>query len=516
MSTHAVAVATPRHLGSSAAPYLLDRDDPDFVPAVLAELPAADGAAKLQATRAAARDGSQRLKLYQPVQRRFHLALLEAWCDTAGRPRVDPARVEAAGLVVRRVRGGVVEGWMRAGGVLRGWVPIDRLGADDADPRPEIRLARRDTGVPSIDRALRALSAGQESSLLEEEVTPMFVAPPEVCARAGRTVYYGVVPTASADLAQTDPDLDEVFDGFGPASTAFRDHLVQPLRGAAYTFPTPPLLDRRFDKEWLKVLLGASIGSSQHLFLQLMRQLVVEFDLFGPSAPSRALLATLDGVQLEYALLNGELTRRTVRASDFVREAARVLFEGEEGQVEMPERWPGMGAAATSALAQTLSGAMRERFRTVKGRPGRFDDPEATYVVRCFLRVRCECGCGPTTVWSGYTEPFVIAPWYETAGSPVQVALPDLSDRNLLKSLKPNVAFTLPPALQNLMMRDPKELMEGGGEVDRLGIGWICSFSIPVITFCAFIVLNIFLSLFDLIFRWMMFIKICIPYPKAK
>ena len=33
------------------------------------------------------------------------------------------------------------------------------------------------------------------------------------------------------------------------------------------------------------------------------------------------------------------------------------------------------------------------------------------------------------------------------------------------------------------------------------------------ITICAFIVLNIFLGLFDLIFRWMMFIKICIPIP---
>jgi len=58
--------------------------------------------------------------------------------------------------------------------------------------------------------------------------------------------------------------------------------------------------------------------------------------------------------------------------------------------------------------------------------------------------------------------------------------------------------------------------MEGKGGGSSVGIGWICSFSIPVITFCAFIVLNIFLSLFDLIFRWMMFIKICIPYPKAK
>jgi hypothetical protein len=344
----------------------------------------------------------------------------------------------------------------------------------------------------------------------------MFVAPPDVCSRAGRTVYYGIVPTASSELAQQDPDLDDVFAGFGPESDAFQEHLVQPLRGVSYTFPTPPLSDRRFDSSWLQTLLSASVTSNEHRFLQLLRQLVVEFDLFGESAESRALLATLRDVRLEYERRDFEFIRRTVRASEFLSDAARVLFEGEEGRVEMPERWPAQEPGGGIVLARRLSGAMRERFRSVKGRPGRFDDPDARYVLRAFVRVRCECGCGPKTIWSDYTEPFVIAPWYETAGNPVQVALPDLSDRNLLKSLKPNVAFTLPPALQNLMMGDPKDLMEGNGEINKLGIGWICSFSIPVITFCAFIVLNIFLSLFDLIFRWMMFIKICIPYPKAK
>jgi hypothetical protein len=97
----------------------------------------------------------------------------------------------------------------------------------------------------------------------------------------------------------------------------------------------------------------------------------------------------------------------------------------------------------------------------------------------------------------------------------VQISLPDVTDRNLLRSLKPNVAFELPPALQNLLLGNPKDLLEGkptgGGSFE---VGWICSFSLPIITICAFICLNIFLSLFDLIFKWMFFIKICIPFPK--
>jgi hypothetical protein len=137
-------------------------------------------------------------------------------------------------------------------------------------------------------------------------------------------------------------------------------------------------------------------------------------------------------------------------------------------------------------------------------------------VIRAFVRLRPEGTCPARTEWSAYSEPFVIAPWYEGAGAPpVQIALPDVTDRNLLRSLKPNVAFELPPALQNLLSSSPKDLLEGKkGSDPGFTIGWICSFSLPIITICAFICLNIFLSLFDLIFRWMFFIKICIPFPK--
>src|SRR5262249_61671000 len=105
-------------------------------------------------------------------------------------------------------------------------------------------------------------------------------------------------------------------------------------------------------------------------------------------------------------------------------------------------------------------------------------------------------------------------PWWDGDAPPAQVPLPDFGD---LKGIKPGVSFQLPPKLADLLRRDPNELVKGhdpGG--DSLGIAWLCSFSIPAITICAFIVLNIFLSLFDLIFRWMAFIKICIPIPLPK
>jgi len=83
--------------------------------------------------------------------------------------------------------------------------------------------------------------------------------------------------------------------------------------------------------------------------------------------------------------------------------------------------------------------------------------------------------------------------------------------------MKPNVSFEVPPSLSNLLGGDMKKLKEGeDGGGPQLDIFWLCSFSLPIITLCAFIVLNIFLTLFNILFFWMAFIKICIPIPRPK
>jgi hypothetical protein len=162
-----------------------------------------------------------------------------------------------------------------------------------------------------------------------------------------------------------------------------------------------------------------------------------------------------------------------------------------------------------------LHGAVMARAAAQKVGVGRFDEPQARYVLRAFVRLKPEGGCPQRVVWSEETEPFVIAPWYEGAGgAPVQIPLPDPSDRNLLRALKPNVAFVVPPALQNLLNGPAKALLGGQGKTGGLGLTWVCSFSIPIITLCAFLVLNVFLTLFNIVFGWMFFLKICLPLPK--
>ena len=535
---HDVALGAPRSVASGGAPLLLQRSDGDFIDAVLDEITSAEGRAKLLATRAAARTTRQVLKLFQPIQRQHHLAMLEAWCDTPGTPRLDPARVESAGLVVRRVRrAGMAaeEGWMRSRGRLRGWLPVQRIGGAARDPASQLRLHSGHTGVADIDHELMQLALQREDTLLSEHVVPMFVAPPEVCKAAGKTVYYGLVPTVSGELAETAPVFDEA-NTFGPESADFRNHLVQALRGEDMEFPldgetlNPAWTEAAeiattvrptgvSNDHWNRLRPGGGSRSGMQRFLRLLRQLDGEFNAFaGTSSASQALRQQLAAIGLPLQLRSGETVARTVNAEAFLRQAVQVLVQRDEQafRPEMPVRWPALPSHQASALRLALSRAVAERFVQLNAAPGRFEDPGAQYVVRAFVRLKPECGCPARIVWSDATEPFVIAPWFEGSGAPpVRIELPDITAPGMLASLKPNVSFAVPAALQNLLGGNPKDLMEGKKPPDSgITIGWICSFSLPAITLCAFIVLSIFLGLLNLIFGWLAFIKICIPYPK--
>ena len=54
------------------------------------------------------------------------------------------------------------------------------------------------------------------------------------------------------------------------------------------------------------------------------------------------------------------------------------------------------------------------------------------------------------------------------------------------------------------------------GEGPKLGIQWICSFSLPVITLVAMILLMIMISLLNIVFFWLPWVRICLPFPKIE
>ena len=534
---HPVLVGAPRDMNGGARPMLLQRSDDDFIEATLDDLRTPTGRQTLQGLRAHATDRQGTLKLFQPIQRQFHLALIEAWCDLPGTPRIDGAKVDSAGMVLRRLgSGNRHEGWMRSKGRVRGWLPLARVGGDSVDPGAAHRPLATLTGVADIDRHLTVFARENTDTALNEDVIPMYLAPPDVCTEAGKTLFYGMVPTLSSELCEAEPVFAVADDAtFGPQSAEFRNHLVEALRGDAMDLPFPGEAVQAwwFDAaESLGTDVPSGVNTTQfnelkksnseasrrlRRFVMLLRQLSVEFNAFEGGTEVAELKALLHAIELPLALRQGETVPRKVRADEFLSRASTVLLDkgSVSGTLEMPATWPALGDTAKRQLAAALHKSLEPRFKAIKGKSGRFDEPAARYVLRAFVRLKPEGGCPARIVWSEASQPFVIAPWYEGAGAPpVQIPLPDPSDRNLLRSLKPNVAFVVPPSIQNLLAGSAKDLMEGKGSTGSLGITWICSFSIPVITICAFIVLNIFLSLFNIVFGWMFFLKICLPFPK--
>jgi hypothetical protein len=500
----------PRH-STEGRPVLVERTDDDFIAALLDELNSDDGRKLLARTVLNAGEQKQGLKLYQPVHRSFHLSIFEASCDAFGEPRLDAAKIDSAGLVVRRFNpaSGRREGWMKLGGEVRGWMPLADARELDRDPDPTRREEPFPAGHPEINTLLKnALGAPQP---YEESVSLLFVAPPHVCAAARRTILYGLVPVASSELVSTkmrsEPRYEED-ELRGLLAPYFRD--PQGIRlggigGKSYSprYAEELLRDSSFVGSAEKEAARKQAEQQLDQFATMVRMLVSVFNAF----EHKELRAALNQVQLD----NGK------RLGDSLAEAAQVFaIEQEDRLYRMPKTWPLLSDRTFTEVVRAAAKASSTRLSTLVPRQGRFDVPGARYEARGFIRVKRDDGCPPKLVWSAPSQPFQIASWYENGKlPPVQVALPPVT-RNNVSSFLPNVAFQVPKNIFDMISRNkPKDFLEQKAKEGRsIGVDWICGFNIPIITLCAFIVLSIFLALLNIIFWWLPFIKICFPLPR--
>jgi len=504
------------------APSILERHDEDFIAALLGELAGADPSAIVPGHRPKA-GASGALRLWQPVHRTFHLALLEAHCDTFGQPRLDPRKIESAGQVIRRVRiqsDGTrrYEAWCATKNRVTGWVALPDAASSDhlRDPDPARRPQPRHTADPVFDRL--TFGAGD---LTAEDTTALFVAPPDTAAATSRTLLYGVMPLTSSSRAGAMPK------GPAPSADEWAAHLSLLLRPSSQAVALWPghseaeraaKLDRADVKNNPVTLPDSTVATGASRFILLVRQLAQEFGLLRPANPDtgRRLLTALNRHAL--TLVDGSARP----AGDYLADAARLYFDLPKPELVLPRprTWPAVGATLAAEWQQLLQQTVAETELALFGSQsggGRYDDPTARYVLRAFIRVKQPGGCPPKIVWSPYSEEFSIAPWYENGpAGPVAIALPDLTPE-FLKQARPNVAFTVPAKLANVLNQDPKKFLEGNaGQGSSFTLDWICGFNLPIITICAFIVLNIFLSLLNLVFFWLPYVKICVPFPRKK
>jgi hypothetical protein len=520
MVKHDISVMGVDISGNSAVkPVLLQMNDDDFPNAFLRDLSAMPPPSSslpavppLSSGRALPSAPNVVVTMYQPVTRVVHLAMVQLCCESPGHPRVDPKRVLSAGLVIRQIPLGggppsAALAWLKNAQGQFAWVQRNATQADDdPDPtkRPQLQSGRAD-----LDQLLAAQTLS----------TPAFVAAPDICNAAQRTLVYALVPTASSEastlqspsVAQTD-------------HKSIRQVLPTLLKAGRHNAPSADLcVDYQYmSDEYAK----AHNASDFQTFSAALRMLYTAFDAFDPNNPgAQKLLAALNN---RHVYVNEGSVTVTKPMGEFYREAATKLIDYDPNgpsplpvpQLKMPHGWDFIDKAAESEILDAMAPLLQSQANAIATPQGRFQDSSRTYYARLFFRIKGETpACPPELVWSCYSDPFRIAAWYESGGRAVApVPLPDPFDRNVLKSAKPTSSFAVPARLMNAMGSasltglSSGTAPSGGG----IGLGWICSFSIPLITICAFFVLNIFLSLLNIVFFWMAFIKICIPFPAPK
>lgn len=479
----------------------------EFVDSLLEDLKAPDWRARLETMRRCRVGSDGVLGLSLPMHRRFQIALYEAWCDGPGRPRLDPARIAGSGIVVRRLRGAQREGWMKRGKSIDGWTVLAQPNLD-----PDPKLANVPDPANAAIRAIIDARRGVSKKPASETVHALYPAPPDVCAAIGRTVLFAVIPVASSETSDLPPPTIN-FQALAAKDRAeMIRHFSEYLKARPQT--EMPRKDEALSADW-NILDAASIVAEPRLgpVGVFLHQLMVELDTLGGSQASADLMAALREIRLPTAEDSLGRPTASIEAAEFVRQAGPILIGRDANPTgfKMPLRWPAVTESLGERLCNAALGCLTEQYKARVGPQGKFADDNARYVVRGFIRVSGHEGCPDRLIWGMESEPFRILPWWDGDGPATVISLPDLAN---LRKMKPAVAFAMPPAIANLLNGNLKDLIDGKKPAPGPEIAWICSFSIPYITICAFIVLNIFFGLLDLVFRWMMYIKICIPIPK--
>lgn len=541
-------------------PSILQLREQDFIDRLLNDLVTTEGRQRLRADVASTRneDNGSILRLYQPVHRISHVVLVDVSCALPGEPRLDANRILEAGVVVRRVASGsTYQGWMKRKGAILGWQDVSTLEdqKEKYDPDPALRQQRQ---LGRNAPVLRMLSAADPPATdWAEDYTTLFKAPPDVCKAAGKTFLYGVMPLTSTEYAegsvssQTPPFTKEHIRKRMPALFKAGGSERQGLPPTGRTL-TAQSRKSSFFKDFFDTL--GYLSQETGLFtdapgteqLRNILDSIPLIDRYPAGFDVRFLQQFFPGQEVKQPdIFSREFPVFEIKPEPslgrFLRQAFEVLMgqpqEATEASdnlpssITLPDAWPfipsgdkaGMSTSvfypvSENMIVDAIHTAMTARWNAMQPVQGRFEEPDATYAIRTFIRVQDTPDCPPRTEWTEYSEAFEIVPWYESGDQPpVKVDLPDIN-RNLLSKLKPNVAFKVPHSVQKFMDNlDLGDLTDGNSpEESKLGFGMICGFNIPIITLCAFIVLSIFLALLNIVFWWLPFVKICIPFPKKE
>ena len=562
---HAIKMHTPFYADPADGTMLHRYLDDQFIPRFLQEAGSGklQGTAK-QAWRQTDRFGKHAQadnlpSLRLPLHRAFHVVSCEVSCDLPGNPAWDPARIISAGFVIRRGTPAQSRIWKMRDGIPQGW---QHSAHKDLEPDEYRRLLQR--GLIQA-RVPDPLFSGEQTYPLHHSVVRQDLGEGNSRTRTllygflplGGSVEVPLNSEKQEDKKQRNPlqmagPLAEhewpfgCWDGTSKAETIDYDcDKGDPLENCCNRYT------------WTQQSgLVVNNGVPTRAFIQLLRTLVERYQVYNTLDPANeALRSQLDQIYLRSNLVIEAGSRREPDLSNtneyssllawienhypaFLdamgnwQEAMRkqeLANPGEDpGDLSEPAYpliknaglydWQQPSGSASSnidiyitqqqaeSLRELLAIRMESAMQQVADSlpVARFQQGENDiYFVKPFVRYRGDCG-NEKMSWGPESKAFRVASALDPeAVRPTSIQLPELDD--VKRGLAKGVTFITPKSLADQMEKIKPDMdfkKQGNGNLLGFCANLTISFSIPIITICAMILLMIIINLLNIFLRW--------------
>lgn len=547
---HAIKLHTPFYADPADGTMLHRYLDEQFIPRFLQEA----GNGQLSGTAQQAWRRSDRFgkhagelpTLRLPLHRAFHVVSCEVSCDLPGDPAWDPARIISSGFVIRRGTSARARIWKMRDGVPQGWQSSEHT---DLEPDEYRRLLQR--GLIRA-RAPEPLFSGEQTYPLHPQVVTQDLGNGNTRTR---TLLYGFLPLGgtvevplqneSAADSDSGPRLTGqlaehewpfgCWDGVSD-TTSINDNCngEDPLNDCCGRF------DWRQDHG-----LQVNNGIPSRALMQLLHTLIERYHLYQAGDSSNEALRSLLGqITFRFGIvvdaskssepplagLSGNGTLLSWLDShweDFLDDMADWEEALQQLERESPDKsreqliaghpYPRLRGKSGSVdlylsreQAETLRDLLLIRVEAAEQQVAdslpipRFQQGEDdVYFVKPFVRYCGECG-NEKFAWGPESQPFrVTSPLDPEAVRPTSIQLPELDD--VKRGLARGVTFITPKSLAEQMEKIKPDLDMKKKPSSLLGAcaGLTISFSIPIITICAMILLMIIIQLLNIFLRWL-------------
>lgn len=439
------------------------------------------------------------LRLYQPVHGHFNLVVATLACRVPGLPdrAVDIANGDELSFVLRRLQpnGGPELAWVKRAGQSFTWAPL----AEPSQLHPqEERLPLFQVPYAENDRTRRLWVGLVPTSSRDVFVLTPALAPdafPSAGSTAGLSVPdpSAIDPTYVEGRARVVQALTTLADLNRPSIPSYAQREVE--LSTFFLLDLADLLSTQLKPLWAALEARSRPPATQPASCALFDRLLSNYAALGGGT----FVAPLQRALTEWQAITGEgtgISTLTFNLRTLTLDAGTLARELDLAYAELASSRP----PPQSAVGPSVP---------------RLNDSDAQYCVRCVYRRR-RCIPSHPDIVSQRSVAFTIAPFLDPDAPfrPVRIALPVDTSVKGLRRFRKSVAFLVSDQLRKQMGQaaNLKELLDGkAGSEQPFTIGEICSFSIPIITLCAFIVLMIFMVLLNFVFWWLPLLKFCFP-----